>query len=173
MHIANIGRIRKHLTTDATKTLIHSLVTSRIDYGNALMNAAPSQEIQKLQRVQNSCARLITRTPRRAHISPIIHDLHWLPVEKRIQYKQLLHTYRCFNNSSPKYLADLLLPYNPSRNLRSKDKTLLAMPKTYTTRYGRRFEVTAARLWNTLPENIKTAGSLQIFKKKLKTFLFR
>ena len=50
----------------------------------------PKQLIHKLQKVQNNAARLICRTPKFDHISPVLHTLHWLPVEQRTEYKLLL-----------------------------------------------------------------------------------
>ena len=81
--IKNISRIRKYITNDACKTLIQSLVISRLDYGNALLYGLPQTTLRRLQLVQNSAARLITRTKRRDHITPVLKDLHWLPVAQR------------------------------------------------------------------------------------------
>ena len=78
--IRNVGCIRRYVTTDACKTLVHSLVTSRLDYGNALLYGIPKSSLTRLQKVQNSAARLITRTRKREHITPVLKSLHWLPV---------------------------------------------------------------------------------------------
>jgi hypothetical protein len=88
--IRNIGMIRKYLDLDATKTLVHAYVTSRLDYCNSLLYGISKELIDKLQRVQNTAARLITRTKKFDHITPILKELHWLPIEERIKYKVLL-----------------------------------------------------------------------------------
>ena len=82
--IRNIGQIRKFLTTNACKALVHSLVTSRLDYGNALLYGIAGGLLGRLQRVQNAAARLITRTRKREHDTPVLQCRHWLPVEHRI-----------------------------------------------------------------------------------------
>ena len=88
-----IGKIRQFLTKEATKQLVHALVISRIDFCNSLLYSLPDVHTNKLQRIQNSAARLITRTKCREHITPILKQLHWLPVKSRINYKILLLTY--------------------------------------------------------------------------------
>ena len=85
--LRRINSIRHCLSQDALKTLISAFVLSRIDYCNSLLAGCPKQLIHKLQKVQNNAARLICRTSKFDHISPVLHILHWLPVEQRIEYK--------------------------------------------------------------------------------------
>ena len=129
-HLRNIGRIRRYLTLDATKTLVHALVTSRLDYCNSLRYGLPANHLAKMQRLQNACARVITRPGRRSHITPVLKELHWLPVHRRIQFKILSHTYRAIHHQSPVYLSDLLYVYRPTRCLRSESSILLTVPRT-------------------------------------------
>ena len=169
MHLRNIGHIRKLLTTDATKSLVNALVTSRLDYANAVLYGVSAQQIERIQKVQNSAARLITFSPRRNHISPVIRELHWLKIEKRIRFKTLCLPYRAMNGLSPVYISQMLKPYSASRDLRSNNKRLLVIPRTRAATYGsRHFAVASATLWNTLPDNIKKAKSLDYFKRMLK-----
>jgi hypothetical protein len=173
-HLRNIGRIRKYLNTNATSTLVHSLISSRIDNNNSLLAGAPKCEIDRLQRLQNTAARIITRTPKCDHITRVLHDLHWLPVDHRIVFKILLLVYKCLNDSAPVYLKDLLQQYIPTRSLRSKDQQLLTIPKYRLKKTGdRTFAFVAPTMWNSLPHNIKTADSITAFKRLLKTHLFK
>ena len=89
--LRNIGLIRQYLTSYATKSLVNGLVTSRLDYCNALLYGVPQTLMAKLQRVQNCAARIVTRRSRFDHISPVLKDLHWLPVHRRVQFKTLLY----------------------------------------------------------------------------------
>ena len=75
-NIKAVWKIRKYLTFDAAKTVIHALVISRLDYANGLLFGLPDKLIQKLQLVQNSAARVVTRTKRRDHIKPVLQMLH-------------------------------------------------------------------------------------------------
>ena len=130
--------------------------------------------MDKLQRVQNTAARLITRTRKSDHITPVLMELHWLPVEFRSQYKLLLYVFKALNNLAPVYLKELIKPYKPARSLRSESASLLQVPSTRTKTYGeRRFDKVAASLWNSLPVHLRVARSIAIFKKGLKTHLFR
>ena len=88
-HLHNIGRIRRFLTGDEAKILVHALIMSQLDYANALLLSASDYLIARLQRIQNAAARLITRTPRREHVTPDLINLHWLPVRNRMEYKIL------------------------------------------------------------------------------------
>ena len=129
---------RHYLTATATKTLICALVLARLDYCNSLLAGSPKHIIDKLQKVQNSAARLAFRAKKLDHIPPLLHSLHWLPVQARIEYK-LSVLYHFFSDSCPSYLADLLSVYSPSRTLRfSADTLILKVPVTRTKTYGQR-----------------------------------
>ena len=93
-HLRNIGSIRRLLTQEATTMLIHSLVTSRLDYCNILYHGIPDKQLNKLQGVQNVTARILTCTNKFDHITPVLKSLHWLPVKARVEYKLLLTTYK-------------------------------------------------------------------------------
>ena len=173
MHVRNIGCIRPYISEDACKILVNSLVTSRLDYGNALLYGINKAFIKKLQRVQNTAARLVTMTKKSEHITPVLAHLHWLPVEFRIQYKLLLYVHKSLNGLSPVYLKELIKLYAPSRSLRSESALQLEVPRTRTKTYGeRRFDKAAAVLWNNIPDCLRKADSILTFKKSLKTHLF-
>ncbi len=124
--------------------------------------------------IQNTAARILTRTPKFEHISPILQDLHWLPVAQRIKFKILLLTFKCLHNLAPEYLSDLLELYNPPRSLRSGSNLNLRVPTTRLKTYGdRSFSKCAAVLWNPLPMHIKSASSLDSFKTLLKSHLYK
>ena len=170
--LRNIGHIRQYLSSEATKSLVNCLVTSRLDYCNAL-NGLPNTILSKLQRVQNTAARIITRTARHDHITPVLKELHWLPVKYRVQHMILTHTYKALHEQSPQYVKDMIDVYRPSRNLRSQDSTTLVVPRTRTVMYGNRsFSYAAPSLWNALPSNIRDASTLNMFKGLLQTHFF-
>ena len=109
-HLYRLSSIRHYLTTEAAKSAVNALVTSRLDYCNSLLHNIPLSQTARLQRVQNNAARLITRTSKHDHITPVLKELHWLPVESRIAFKMLVMTYKCINGLAPSYLAELVQP---------------------------------------------------------------
>ena len=92
-HLRNIGKVRKCLDFDTTTILVHSLVTSRLDYCNSLLLGVPKQTLNRLQMVQNDAARLITLSKRRDHVQPILKSLHLLPIAERVIFKVALLVY--------------------------------------------------------------------------------
>ena len=161
-HLRNIGRIRNRLTTDATRSLVQSLVISRLDYCNSLLYGLPeTTQLSRLRRIHHQAARLITRKGRSVDIPIVLKSLHWIPIEYRICFKILCNVYKAVNGLGPQYLSDLLTPYVPPRNLRSKDLSLLVVPKTNLKIGKRSFSVCGPHLWNSLPISLRKAESLE------------
>lgn len=171
-HLRNVGRIRHCLTKEAAASLVHSLVSSRIDYGNALLFGLPSSDIVRLQKVLNTAARIVSRVKRFEPITPVLYDLHWLKVEERIVYKLMVITYKALHGMAPAYIMDLLSIYTPARTLRSQNAMLLTVPRS-NKRYGdRSFAVAAPTLWNKLPVKLRSSETLDAFCRGLKSHLF-
>ncbi len=124
------------------KKLVHAFMTSRLDYCNALLGGCPASSINKLQIVQNAAARVLTRSRKYDHITPILQSLHWLPIKFRISYKILLLAYKALNDLAPAYLTNLLSRYNPTRSLRSQNSGLLVVPRiAKSTKGGKLFHI--------------------------------
>ena len=135
-----------------TKTLVHAFVTSKVDYCNSLLYGVPKYLLQRLQRVLNYAARIVFKSNKYDHIMPLLGELQWLPIQRRIEFKILLITFKALNKQAPTYLTDLLISYTPSRSLRSSSKNLLKIPMYNLKSYGgRSFALASAVLWNSLP----------------------
>ena len=145
---------------------------SRLDYCNSLLYGINWYLVSQLQRCQNNTARFVSLRRKYDHITPVLKDLHWLPVEYRINYKILLLAYKAQHGMAPPYLSSLLSPYKPGRSLRSEGKHLLMTPCYRLEGFGKRcFAHATPSLWNTLPISIKCAQFIDIFKSSLKTHL--
>ncbi len=174
LHLKNIARIRQYIDQPACETLVHALISSRLDYANSLLFGLPKYQLTRLQRIQNIAARVVKKIRKYDHITPALISLHWLPVEKRILFKLLLITFKAVHRIAPVYLSEIVTIYEPKRSLRKSNKsTLLVIPKYNTKTYGKRaFAIAGPTEWNRLPESLRSITEYDIFKRKLKTFLF-
>ena len=173
-HLHNIRRIRKFLSQEATCTIIHAFITSQIDYCNSLMNGLPDSLIKKLQRVQNTAARLVFTLRKCDRITPALITLHWLPVKYRIEFKTLLLIFKGLQGKAPSYIQEMLIRCKSKRYaMRSNNACVLKVPKFKHDTFGKRaFAVSGPLAWNDLPKEIRLCNEIEKFKQALKTHLF-
>ena len=112
-HIRDLKRIRKSLPLALAKQIAVALVTSKLDYCNSLLHQIPAKDLQKLQRVQNCLARVVTKAPRFSRSIPLLKSLHWLPIKFRIQFKICTFVFRCLDDGQPSFLSSLLFSQTP------------------------------------------------------------
>ncbi len=124
----NIKKIRPFLSEHASQLLVQAFVLSRLDYCNALLAGLPASSIKLLQLIQNAAARLIFNEPKRMQVTPLIINLHWLPIAARIKFKALMFGYKTTTGSAPLYLNWLLQTYVPSRSLCSANERHFIVP---------------------------------------------
>ena len=166
--LKNIGRIRNVLSMIQTEMLVHSVITSKLDYCNSLLININKSNLFKLQKVHNATARLVVRGRKRDSMGEVMKDLHWLKIESRIIFKILLLVYKRITGQCSQ---NLNINYK-SHNCRPQDYLLL-QTKTANTKYGRRtFDYAAPRLWNALPLHVRTEEDIGVLKRQLKTLLF-
>ena len=162
--LRNVASIRKFLNDEEMKSLVNSIVVTRIDNCNALFDGITKYLITRLQRLQNSCARLIFGKKRRDHARPLLKQLHWLPVQERIIFKIICLVFKCIHKNAPSYLIN---------SLPEPDMNLLLRPLRTRSSYGdRAFSVSGPRYWNALPSNLKQISNFDTFKAQLKHHLF-
>ena len=175
-YLRALGQLRPQLNKRTAKTVAVSLIQSRLDYCNSCLWGLPQNQIQRLQKVQNTAARIVSLAKKSDHITPILKDLHWLPVDKRIDHKLLSLTYSCMDGTAPPYLQELIQKQTSSRGLRSSSQSLLRVPSLDGHKKKslgvRSFESAAPKLWNSLPQKLRESDNKTTFKRHLKTFLF-
>ena len=172
-HLRNLFRIRRYLDVSAASAVIHAFITTQFDYCNHLYFGLLKYKVKKLQQIQNIAARYVTCSRKYDHITPVLAQLHWLPVSYRIVFKHLRFVYKSLIRLCPQYLTNFLEHRKSARSLRSNFQDLLIQPTCKTKTYGdRAFFVCAPKIWNTVPLEIRQSSAVVLFKKKLKTFLF-
>ena len=173
--MSKISSFRKYITEDVAKTLVTSLILSRLDYCNSLLCFITTENIEKLQLLQNHAARFIFGTKKKDHVTPLLIRLHWLPIKFRIDYKIALLCFRCLNKTAPVYLQDLIEVYIPKRVLRSsQENSILIKPVMNYKSYGEKsFSFYAPFIWNSLPSDLRTCDNVNSFKRQLKALFFK
>ena len=103
--------VRKSLTLEATRTIVHGLVTARLDYCNALLLGTTKSNIAKLQHVQCDLARVVLQAPWRTSSKPLLEQLHWLPIQERVIFKVAVITFKTRSSKQPEYLSEIICDY--------------------------------------------------------------
>ena len=163
--LGDVRRNRHLLSDENVETVVHSIVSSRLDYCNSLFHGIDKKAMNKLQKLQNAAARIISKRKKRESVRDVLVKLHWLPVENRIVYKILVLTFKIVHDLSPKNLSDLL-------SYRCQH-TLTFNLCYFDSKFGRQsFSYAAPRYWNALPVELRFLNNLDTFKKNIKTYLF-
>ena len=173
--LRKIAHIKKHLDNNSLRILVNNLIVSRLDYCNCLFAGLPNYQLMKIQKIFNRAARLITGHPFRERITPVLIELHWLPVKARIFFKICTLTYRTLKEGQPQYLLELLVMQagDGTHTLRSAlDPFRLVEPRVNRAVGERAFGYCAPRFYNSLPVTIKESATIEIFRKRLKTITF-
>ena len=158
------------MDADQSNIAAHAFITSKLDYGNALLGGAPKYQVNKMQLVQNAAARVVTKTGKYDHISEKMKELKWLPVALRIKYKINLLTWKALNGKSPEYISELISVRETGIDLRSGNTKVLNVPKTNLKTVGdKAFSIVAPKTWNQLPKKLRLCEKLQSFKTGLKS----
>ena len=158
---------------EAAKTISSSAsIGSRLDYCNSHLAGTSVSNLARLQLVQNTLARVVTQKSRFDHITPVLSQLHWLPVCHRTNFKIANITHRVLQ-FQPSYIAALISRYAPVRSLRSSSSWSLCVPLRKTSMATSRFfSSVASKIWNTLPGHLSFIPTLPAFRRGLKHHFF-
>ena len=171
-HIRALRHIRPILSEGTANLIASALVSSRLDYANACLFGISNKNLSRIQRIQNTLARVATFSWPRSSTAPLLKHLHWLPVSARIHFKIDLLTFKSLHAIAPSYLSSLVRRYVPSRALRSSSAHHLCVPHVSTVFGSRGFRSAGPTIWNSLPLSVTSCSTIHTFKKQLKTHLF-
>jgi len=157
-----LRHICKLLTDDATKTVACAMVAGRLDCCNAVLIGSSTSNIDKLQRVQNTLARVVSRRSRFDRATPLLADLHWLPVRYRIGYKPALITFKALTRQEPQYLAELIRMFEALRQLRPRGANILQCSPATLNFSRNAFCHAAPAVWNKLSETVTSDITVSI-----------
>jgi Reverse transcriptase (RNA-dependent DNA polymerase) len=172
-HIRALRHVRDSLPDDVARKVANNIVTSRLDYCNGLYAGMSSTNFNKLQRLQNTVARVVLNWRKFDHINPSLAELHWLPIRQRTTFKMATLTYKLLHSSQPHYLSDSLQLYQPEHNLQSFNQNLLTVTQSRTVTASRSFKHSSVSVWNSSSSDIRNSPTLCSFRSQLKTFLFK
>ena len=169
--LRRIRFIRRSLTTTVATRLVNSFVITRVDYCNSILARLPNYHISRIQSVLNVAARIVYGQACFEHITPTLRDrLHWLRAPERIDFKRRLLVFKALHGLAPVYIKNYRVEVSSRRCLRSSShRGLVIPPPSKTVLFGEcSCAVGGPSLWNHLPDNVKDAGSIELFKQRLK-----
>ena len=175
-HLRRLRGIRRFLGRDVAARLVSAFVLSRLDYCNAVLVGLPASTLAPLQRVLHTAARLVLDLKPRDHVTSALRTLHWLPIKQRIEFKLCLLVHLALNGRAPSYLRSLLqtTASMPGRSgHRSASRNDIVQHSCRLKLGERAFSVAGPIIWNRLPNNLKIITDTAVFKRELKTHLFK
>ena len=165
------------MSTKTAPMVACAIVSSRLDYCNSVLAGMSDANFKKWERVQYSLARVVTGMPvySRDHMIPVLAKLHWLPIRARVSFKIATTIIKVRQMGRSSYLAELIEDAVPSRTLRSSAsrQCTLKESRTVLCHGTRAFRQTAAKTWNSLPDDVRLADKLETLRSRLKTHLHR
>ena len=177
--LRQLRRVRQSLNTESAKTLVHAFVTTRVDGNNAVLGGSPRTVTDRLQRVLNEAARIVSGTRKFDRgLTHLLHsELHWLDVPEGIQHKLGVTVHRCLQGKAPQYLIECCTPTSEVAScqwLRSASRHQLVMPCHRRSKFGCwACSVAGPMVWNSLHDHLRDSTlSSDCFKSCLKTHLF-
>ena len=166
--LRNIAKMKGYLSVTQVRILVQAVILSKLDYCNALYFGCNSSVIKQLQVIQNRACRIIFGMSKTQSVDLKLKELHWLKVNERIEFKIMLLVFKSVNGLAPEYLNELIV-FNNDSGLRRRS---LHVANPYD-KSNRAFQIAAPALWNRLPATIRDSKTVDIFKKRLKTHLFK
>ena len=165
--------LSKYIDKKSMTQYYNSYILPIFDYGCMIWGRCTTANTQRLLKLQKQAGRIILKADILTPSQRMFSKLRWLSFPRRVQYHTCVMVYKALNNLAPEYINDMFtkVPDTHNRNTRSVDQELLRIPSFKTSLYENSFSVSAARLWNTVPLDIRMSSSFETFKRSVKTHL--
>ena len=165
-----LKNMRMVLDEELKLSLVKCFILSKIDYCNILLNQTTNQQLKRLQKLVNASVRFIYNVRKATNITPYMKKAHFLPIVNRIKYKSCLYVYKILHGLAPDYLCEMIsLKTSLREGLRSSMDETLVEPNGC----GKTVAAEMCSTWNNLPITLRSAATLETFKRNLKTYYFR
>ena len=179
-NMRDLRRLSSFLPQSSIVALANALVASRLDYCNSLYNGISVKQLRRLQSVQNTLCRVVYRRSKYSSVTPLLKELHWLPVKSRVHFKIGSLTYKALKTGLPTYLSCYINSYSSNRNTRLSDPSNVFLDTPFfnskvhkrSSHLNSSFPYFAPRFWNGLPISVRSAPSYASFRRRLKGHLF-
>ena len=169
--LCQINRVKYLLDKQTMTTLINALVFNKLYYCSSVWANTSRKNLDKLQKIQNFAARILTGTNKYQHISPVLQDLNWLPVCLNVKLREGVMAFWCVKGFAPLYLSEKFVKRSDVHSNRTRNRDKLQIPKCKSTSGQRTFYYRAVTAWNSMPEDLRNCVSIGDFKKKLQALL--
>lgn len=165
--------LSKYIDQQGLKQYYKSYILPIFDYGCMVWGHCSATSLNRLLKLQKRAARIVLKVDIMTPSETMFRELNWLPFYKRVQYHEFILMYKTLNNLAPDYLSERFIKVSEThdRKLRSVENDLLNVPYSRTRYYDNAFSVAGAKLWNSLPNDIRQSPSLCSFKTRIKSYL--
>ena len=164
-------RIKKFLNIHSRNLFFNAYILPHIDYCCTIWGSCSQNLLDKMLKFQKRAARVILDKPFDAPSEELFQQLSWMKFHARIDYKKAIIIYKSLNEQCPEYLRDKF-KYSQNKGLRSFDNKLLQLPKPKLEFFRKSLTYSGPKIWNDIPFQIRTADSLNSFKKLYLAWMF-
>ena len=169
--LCQIKRVKTSFDGKTLEQLVSLLVFSKMLYCSIVWSNTSTTNIKKLQLVQNFACKIVTKTRKFDHVTPLLRELNWLSVDQLLFFRATVMTYKCMNHLAPSYLSSKFVKRSDIHNRRTRNREALQIPFFRSASGQRSFAFRGARLWNNISPELRQCASLKAFKEKLKSHI--
>ena len=161
--LGQISRVKHVFKNELLVTVINSLVFSKLYYCSTVWSNT-DRNIRKLQGIQNFAARIVSGTRKYDHITPVLKELRWIPVQLKLYYREAIMAFKCMTGAAPTYLSSQFVSRGSISGRSTRQTSHLNIPLLKSASGQRTFYYRAVKLWNNLCPELKASKTIREFK---------